>query len=88
MLTDTQANGNKPYASPKERDLIDALAMRYSEDPKADRVALDNAYASAMGKLHIKYPEDNDVATLYALNTRCLLMRAAFNTQSSKYTVL
>ena len=57
---------NKPYASPKERDLIDALATRYSEDPKADRVALDNAYASAMEKLHIKYPEDNDVATLYA----------------------
>jgi tetratricopeptide (TPR) repeat protein len=57
---------NRPYASQKERDLIDALATRYAEDPKADRVALDNAYASAMEKLHIKYPEDSDVGTLYA----------------------
>ena len=57
---------NKKYASKKERDLIDALATRYSQDPKADRAGLDAAYAAAMEQVYAKYPEDNDVATLYA----------------------
>ena len=57
---------NKQHVSQKERDLIDALAKRYSEDPKADRAALDTAYASAMENLYTQYPDDSDVATLYA----------------------
>ena len=57
---------NKQHVSQKERDLIDALAARYSEDPKADRAPLDAAYAAAMGDVYAKYPDDSDVATLYA----------------------
>lgn len=53
-------------ASDKERDLIAALAARYSPDPKADRDALDAAYAAAMRGLHEKYPEDHDIAAMYA----------------------
>lgn len=57
---------NKQHVSQKERDMIDALATRYSKDPKADRSALDGAYALAMQELHEKYPLENDIATLYA----------------------
>jgi len=52
--------------SPKERDLIEALAVRYVEEPEADRTSLDQAYMEAMGELFEKYPEDDDIATLYA----------------------
>ncbi len=53
-------------ASPVERDLIQALAERYSEDPKAERAPLDQAYANAMAVVATSYPEDADVQTLYA----------------------
>ncbi|HMA12422.1 MAG TPA: hypothetical protein VKO83_11075, partial [Steroidobacteraceae bacterium] len=53
-------------ASARERDLISALARRYASDPKADRAALDAAYAEAMGKVAERYPRDADIALLYA----------------------
>lgn len=56
----------KDEVSAKERALIEALALRYSDDPDADRTALDTAYAKAMKSLYSKYPDDADVATLYA----------------------
>ena len=54
------------HASAKERDLVDALAKRYSNDPKADLKKLAADYSSAMGELSKKYPADLDIATLYA----------------------
>ncbi|MEW5978633.1 MAG: hypothetical protein AB1898_22780 [Acidobacteriota bacterium] len=56
----------KPKASKKEQAYIDALAKRYSQDPKADRRPLDEAFAQAMGKVSKQYPDDLDAATLYA----------------------
>src|SRR5215813_8386313 len=53
-------------ASPRERALIVALATRYTQEPKADRAPLDAAYAAAMGKLAADFPDDNDIAVLYA----------------------
>ncbi|MDB5729682.1 MAG: hypothetical protein JWQ00_2887, partial [Noviherbaspirillum sp.] len=53
-------------ASPRERALIRALAARYSADPNADRKALDTAYADAMSKVAGRYPNDQDIAVLYA----------------------
>ncbi|MCC5887762.1 MAG: hypothetical protein JJT88_15105 [Gammaproteobacteria bacterium] len=53
-------------ASDRERAYIAALAARYAEDPPADRTALDEAYATAMGELVQRYPDDVDAATLYA----------------------
>src|SRR5215211_2141761 len=53
-------------ASPREQALIAALATRYADDPKADRTALDAAYAAAMAKTAAKFPDDNDIAVLYA----------------------
>lgn len=53
-------------ASPKERDLINALAKRYSNDPGADLRKLAVDYSNAMRKVHAKYPDDPDIATLFA----------------------
>ena len=53
-------------ASPRERTLIAALATRYAQDPKADRAPLDAAYAAAMGKLAADFPDDDEIAVLYA----------------------
>ena len=56
----------KEGASEPERAYLDALAVRYSNDPKADLHALDHAYKDAMAKLAARYPDDLDAATLYA----------------------
>jgi tetratricopeptide (TPR) repeat protein len=53
-------------ASPREQMLIAALSKRYAEDPKADRKELDEAYAAAMDKAAEKFPDDDDIAVLYA----------------------
>lgn len=53
-------------ASEPERAYINALAFRYSNDPKADLHHLDVAYKDAMAKLVQHYPDDLDAATLYA----------------------
>ncbi len=56
----------KMQASPMERALIEALAKRYSRGEKADRAALDGAYADAMLAVAERFPADNDVAVLAA----------------------
>lgn len=53
-------------ASPMERGLIEALALRYSRDPAADRAALDATYADAMLEVARRFPADDDVAVLAA----------------------
>jgi hypothetical protein len=51
---------------PREREYIDALAKRYSPDPRADAKALAIAYANAMCELSRRHAKDLDAATLYA----------------------
>jgi tetratricopeptide (TPR) repeat protein len=53
-------------APENERDYINALAKRYSPDPKADHQKLSIEYKNAMAELVKKYPDDLDAATLYA----------------------
>ncbi|MFN7974740.1 MAG: hypothetical protein U0166_20725 [Acidobacteriota bacterium] len=53
-------------AAPVERDYVEALAKRYSDDPKADLAKLSADYAAAMGEVSKKYPDDLDAATLHA----------------------
>ena len=53
-------------APARDRALIDALAKRYSDDPKAVRADLDAAYASAMEAVARKFPADDTVQVLYA----------------------
>jgi len=55
-----------PNASESERAYIDAVAVRYSNDPKADLHQLDVTYKDAMSKLAARYPDDLDAVTLYA----------------------
>src|SRR5205807_10010 len=54
----------KANASPREQALIDALTNRYSGRAE-DRRARDVAYADAMRKVHLQFPDDDDVAMLY-----------------------
>jgi tetratricopeptide (TPR) repeat protein len=55
-----------PGVSPREQAWIAALGARYSADKTADRAALNEAYAQAMGRLVRQYPDDLDAATFYA----------------------
>src|SRR5438477_5927916 len=54
----------KANASPREQALIDALTNRYSGRAE-DRRARDVAYADAMRKVHLQFPDDEDIAMLY-----------------------
>lgn len=56
----------KSNASEAERAYIDAVAVRYSNDPKTDLHQLDVTYKDAMSKLATRYPDDLDAVTLYA----------------------
>jgi len=56
----------KEHVSQAERDYIDALAVRYNGDPARPREPLDEAYLNAMRDLHLKYPNDDDAAALFA----------------------
>lgn len=49
-----------------ERAYVEAMAPRFSTDPKADRAGLARQYADRMGALVKRYPDDLDAATLYA----------------------
>ena len=61
-----KARGLSPKASAREQALIAAVATRYAQDAKADRAPLDAAYASAMEKVAAQFPDDNEIAVLYA----------------------
>ena len=54
----------KSKASPREQALIDALVQRYSGRAE-DRRARDVAYADAMRKVQLQFPDDQDIAMLY-----------------------
>jgi tetratricopeptide (TPR) repeat protein len=52
--------------TPKEKELIEALTFRYSDDYKIPRSFLDSVYASKMREVFGKYPDDANVAVLFA----------------------
>ncbi|HEX5865638.1 MAG TPA: hypothetical protein VF014_15530 [Casimicrobiaceae bacterium] len=56
----------KSKASMAERAYIDALSKRYSANAEADVEPLQLAYNDAMKELVRRYPQDIDVAVLYA----------------------
>jgi tetratricopeptide (TPR) repeat protein len=61
-----QALRKASRASEAEQAYLYALAARYTADPPADRMDLDQAYANAMRNLLHHYPEDMDAAALFA----------------------
>lgn len=60
------AMSKSDHASQKEKDMIATLAKRYSNDPGADLKKLAVDYSNAMRDLSKKYPNDLDIATLFA----------------------
>ena len=50
----------------KEKELISAMALRYAPEAPDDRSDLDRAYSDALKQLTAKYPDDADIAALYA----------------------
>ena len=61
-----QAKRLAANATEKEKAFINALETRYSEKSVTDRRSLDLAYANAMREVMKRYPDDLDVATLFA----------------------
>lgn len=61
-----KAQEHSEGASDVEKGLINALAKRYAWPAPDDREALDLAYADAMGEVFSSFPDDRDVAVLYA----------------------
>jgi tetratricopeptide (TPR) repeat protein len=61
-----RAQALSSHARPVDRALIAALLQRYADPAPADRKPLDRAYADAMASVARGYPDDDDVATLYA----------------------
>ena len=61
-----QAVAHIATASAKERDLINVLTKRYSNDPAADLKKLAADYAAGMRGVHAKYPDDPDIGALFA----------------------
>jgi len=53
-------------ASPSEQAYIQAMALRFPADSKADRQKAAEAYNNAMRELATKFPDDLDAATLFA----------------------
>lgn len=50
----------------KEKDLVEALSTRYSNDTTISRTFLDSSYAAAMRKVYRTYPTDVTVGSLFA----------------------
>ena len=53
-------------ATEKEKEFIDAMALRYVAEPPEDRSQLDMDYSKAMKILYTKYPDDTEISSLYA----------------------
>ncbi len=49
-----------------EKDLIEALTLRYSNDTSISRALLDSSYAVGMRQVFKKYPADVNIASLFA----------------------
>jgi tetratricopeptide (TPR) repeat protein len=66
FATVTKAQSLAANAPENERAYVEALAVRYSADMKADRPALARAFSEAMGGLSRRFPDDLDAAVIYA----------------------
>lgn len=61
-----QARRLAPKAGAMRAALIEALSQRHSEEPGAERAALDRAFADAMRAVQARYPAETEIAVLTA----------------------
>lgn len=61
-----KANALKTNASPVEKALIEAIAIRYAADSVTGQGKLNLLYCDAMKNVYTAYPKDENVASLYA----------------------
>jgi tetratricopeptide (TPR) repeat protein len=61
-----EAQKRSASGSPVEQGLVNALAKRYVADPSGDQMERERAYSASMGELAKQFPDDLDVAALYA----------------------
>ncbi len=54
------------YATEKEIEMIKSLSTRYVKEPIDNRGHLDSMYSISMKQLYLKYPDDPEIAALYA----------------------
>jgi hypothetical protein len=75
-------------ARPADQALIAALTRRYVTPAPEDRKPLDEAYAKAMADAAKQFPDDDDIATLYAESLMDLTPWAYWNAQGkpTQYT--
>ncbi len=65
-LASAQTSLDHHPASLLETSLIQASQFRYQQDPSRSQSDRNRAYASALQILHQRFPQDPDIATLYA----------------------
>jgi tetratricopeptide (TPR) repeat protein len=53
-------------ATPKEKAMIKAMTARYNKEVVEDRSQLDSAFMVAMKGLHAQFPDDVNIAAIYA----------------------
>ncbi len=61
-----KASALKAGDDARELALIEAAEKRYSTDANVSRADQDQHYADAMAAVHAAFPDDQDIATLYA----------------------
>jgi hypothetical protein len=61
-----EAQSRSANGSSVEQALIAALAKRYAAEPAGDQLPREQSYSDAMGEAATAFPDDPDVATLYA----------------------
>ncbi len=62
-----EARKGLPAATPVERALVEALAHRFPDDPTVDDYKpWNDAFSASMRRVHESFPEDLDVAAIFA----------------------
>src|SRR5207237_4355954 len=64
LAPDARARAAKAPAG-KERELIEAADILFGA---GDKLARDIAYSQALGRMHAKYPQDDEISVMYALS--------------------
>jgi len=65
LLGETKDEQREKFKTEYEKDLFDAMSILYGDGSKVER---DLAYSNYLGELYEKYPDNHEVASMYALS--------------------